>query len=73
LLAQEGQGCNLVNRFYTNGLKSARTIALNTDANHLNIVHAHQKILIGKELTRGLGAGGFPEMGAKAADASKER
>jgi len=67
-----GQGCNLVNRLYTNGLKSAWTIALNTDANHLNIVHAHQKILIGKELTRGLGAGGFPEMGAKAAEMSKE-
>ncbi len=67
-----GQGCNLVNRLYTNGLKSARTIALNTDANHLNIVHAHQKILIGKELTRGLGAGGFPEMGAKAAEMSRE-
>jgi cell division protein FtsZ len=67
-----GQGCNLVNRLYTNGLKSAWTIALNTDANHLNIVHAHQKILIGKEITRGLGAGGFPEMGAKAAEMSKE-
>jgi cell division GTPase FtsZ len=30
-----GQGCNLVNRLYVNGLKSATTIALNTDANHL--------------------------------------
>jgi cell division protein FtsZ len=67
-----GQGCNLVNRLYTNGMKSATTIALNTDANHLNIVHAHKKLLIGKQLTRGLGAGGFPEIGGKAADASRE-
>lgn len=67
-----GQGCNLVNRLYVNGLKSATSIALNTDANHLNIVKAHHKMLIGKELTRGLGAGGFPEMGHKAAEASKE-
>ncbi len=67
-----GQGCNLVNRLYTTGIKSATTIALNTDANHLNIVHAHKKLLIGGALTRGLGAGGFPEVGAKAADASRE-
>jgi cell division protein FtsZ len=67
-----GQGCNLVNRLYVNGLKSATTIALNTDANHLNIVKAHHKLLIGKQLTRGLGAGGFPEVGYKAAEASKD-
>jgi cell division protein FtsZ len=67
-----GQGCNLVNRLYTSGMKSATTIALNTDANHLNIVQAHKKLLIGGALTRGLGAGGFPEIGAKAADASRE-
>jgi cell division protein FtsZ len=67
-----GQGCNLVNRLYMNGIKSATTIALNTDANHLKIVHAHKKLLIGGALTRGLGAGGFPEVGAKAADASRD-
>ncbi|MGC8669941.1 MAG: cell division protein FtsZ [Candidatus Micrarchaeia archaeon] len=67
-----GQGCNLVNRLYLNGIKSAVTIAINTDANHLNIVRANKKLLIGKELTRGLGAGGFPEIGAKAADVSRE-
>ncbi|MGI0100844.1 MAG: cell division protein FtsZ [Candidatus Micrarchaeaceae archaeon] len=67
-----GQGCNLVNRLYTNGLKSATTIALNTDAKHLGIVQAHKKLLIGGPLTRGLGAGGFPEIGSKAAEVSKE-
>jgi cell division protein FtsZ len=67
-----GQGCNLVNRLYTNGLKSATTIALNTDAKHLGMVKAHKKLLIGGALTRGLGAGGFPEVGAKAAESSKD-
>jgi len=67
-----GQGCNLINRLYTQGIKSATTVALNTDAKHLSIVSAHQKLLIGKQLTRGLGAGGFPEIGMKAADASRD-
>jgi cell division protein FtsZ len=67
-----GMGSNLVNRLYNNGIKSATTIALNTDAKHLNIINAHKKILIGKELTKGLGAGGYPEIGQKCAEASKE-
>ncbi len=67
-----GQGCNLINRLYANGMKSATTIALNTDAKHLGIVKAHKRLLIGGALTRGLGAGGFPEVGAKAAEASKD-
>jgi cell division protein FtsZ len=67
-----GQGCNLVNRLYKSGIKSATTIAMNTDAKHLNTIRADKRMMIGKELTRGLGAGGFPELGAKAADASRE-
>ena len=67
-----GQGSNLVNRLYKSGIRSARTIALNTDAKHLNTIRADTRMLIGKELTRGLGAGGFPELGMKAADASRE-
>lgn len=66
-----GQGSNLVNRLYSNGIKSADTIAMNTDIGHLNIIHANKKILLGKEMTRGLGAGGFPEVAAKAAEMSK--
>ncbi len=66
-----GQGSNLVNRLYRAGIKSATTIAVNTDAKHLNIVGAHKKLLLGKQVTRGIGAGGFPEIGAKAAEASK--
>jgi cell division protein FtsZ len=67
-----GQGSNLVNRLYKSGIRSAKTIALNTDAKHLNTIRADTRMLIGKELTRGLGAGGFPELGMKAADASRE-
>ncbi len=66
-----GQGSNLVNRLYNNGLKSATTIAVNTDAKHLNMIKADKKLLIGKEITKGLGAGGFPEVGMKCAEASQ--
>ena len=46
-----GEGSNLVNRLYTAGIKSASTIAINTDLAHLNIIHANKKLLIGKEIT----------------------
>ncbi|MGC8587385.1 MAG: cell division protein FtsZ [Candidatus Micrarchaeia archaeon] len=65
-----GMGSNQVNTLYKMGIKSADTIAINTDAKHLNIINAGKKILIGKDITKGLGAGGFPEIGAKAAEAS---
>ncbi len=67
-----GAGSNLINRMYNGGIKSATTIALNTDAKHLNMIGAHKKILMGREITHGLGAGGFPEVGMKCADASKK-
>ncbi|MDE1855963.1 MAG: cell division protein FtsZ [Candidatus Micrarchaeota archaeon] len=66
-----GQGSNLVNRLYNSGIKSADTIAINTDSNHLNIVNAHKKHLLGKAITNGLGAGGYPEVAAKCADADR--
>ncbi len=66
-----GQGSNLVNRLFMNGIKSATTIAMNTDVGHLNMIKAHKKILLGKDITQGLGAGGFPEVAAKAAEVSK--
>ena len=65
-----GGGCNTVNRLTNLGVKGAKTIALNTDARHLSKVNAHKKILIGKELTRGLGAGGYPDVGKRAAEES---
>ncbi len=67
-----GAGCNTVTRLTEMGIGGAKTIALNTDARHLvHSVKADKKILIGKELTKGLGAGGYPEIGKKAAEESK--
>lgn len=66
-----GGGCNTITRLTDMGIAGATTIAVNTDAKHLAVSHAHKKILIGKELTRGLGAGGYPDVGKKAAEESK--
>lgn len=66
-----GAGCNTVNRLTELGVQGAATVAINTDAKHLTITKASKKILIGRELTRGLGAGGYPEVGKKAAEESK--
>ncbi len=66
-----GQGSNLINRLVSNGIKSADTIAMNTDVGHLNMIKAQKKLLLGKDITNGLGAGGYPEVGAKAAEISK--
>ncbi|MEM2174471.1 MAG: cell division protein FtsZ [Candidatus Micrarchaeia archaeon] len=68
-----GGGCNTVTRIMKFGIKSATTVAINTDANHLRITDAHKKILIGETITRGLGAGGYPEVAAKCAEASKDK
>jgi len=62
-----GGGSNTVNRLAEMGIKGASTIAINTDAKHLSSVKADKRILIGKSLTRGLGAGGYPEIGKQAA------
>ncbi|EQD61757.1 cell division protein FtsZ, partial [mine drainage metagenome] len=66
-----GQGSNPIHKLFNSGISSAKTVAMNTDAKHLGIINAHKKMLIGREITRGLGAGGFPEMGAKCAEASQ--
>ncbi len=64
-----GQGTNLVNRLYNSGIRSAVTISINTDSKHLNMVKADKKLLLGKSITHGLGAGGFPEVAMKCAEA----
>jgi cell division protein FtsZ len=66
-----GGGNNTVNRLYNIGVAGAETIAINTDKIHLDIVQADKKILIGKSITRGLGAGGFPEIGRRAAELAR--
>ena len=66
-----GAGNNTINRLYNIGIEGAETIAINTDKQHLDHIRADKKILVGKTLTRGLGAGGYPEVGAKAADLAR--
>jgi len=66
-----GSGCNTVDRMAEEGIKGATLTALNTDAQHLLIVNAHKKILLGKRCTKGLGAGGMPQTGEKAAKESE--
>jgi len=68
-----GAGCNTVDRMMKNGLKSAQTIAVNTDQLHLKVVQAHKRVLIGSTVTKGLGAGGFPEVATKCAEMSREK
>lgn len=67
-----GAGGNAVNRMISSGLKKVTFVALNTDVQALQRSDAQVRIPIGKELTGGLGAGGIPEMGQKAAEESKD-
>lgn len=67
-----GAGCNCVNRIFASNIKSATTIAINTDGKHLNMIGAHKKILLGKVITRGLGAGGDTTVAKKCAEADRE-
>ena len=61
-----GAGNNMVDWLYKKGIKGAEIIACNTDRQHLSISEADRKILLGKDLTKGLGCGGFPDKGAEA-------
>jgi cell division protein FtsZ len=62
-----GAGNNMVGWLHKKGVKGAEIIACNTDKQHLDMTTADRKFIIGEELTRGLGCGGFPEKGAEAA------
>ncbi len=66
-----GGGNNTINRVAEVGVEGAETIAINTDAQDLLYTTADIKILIGKELTRGLGAGAIPKIGEDAARESE--
>jgi len=67
-----GAGCNAVNRLANMRISGAQLVAVNTDKQHLAIINDElTKVLIGKSVTRGLGAGGYPEVGAKAAEVSR--
>ncbi len=62
-----GCGCNMITWLFNKGINGATVYASNTDALHLSVTKADEKILIGKELTRGLGAGGKATKGREAA------
>ncbi|MDC3412840.1 cell division protein FtsZ [Aquibacillus sp. 3ASR75-11] len=68
-----GGGSNAVNRMIEHGVQGVEFIAVNTDAQALNLSKAEVKMQIGTKLTRGLGAGANPEVGRKAAEESKEQ
>ena len=67
-----GGGSNAVNRMISAGLRGVEFIAINTDAQALALSHADKKMHVGGKLTRGLGAGGDPEIGRQAAEESRE-
>jgi cell division protein FtsZ len=62
-----GCGCNMTTWLFNKGINGATIYGCNTDALHLSVTKSDEKILIGKELTRGLGAGGRPQIGREAA------
>src|ERR1700742_1310395 len=67
-----GGGCNAINRMIDAGLKGVEFIAVNTDAQALLMSDADVKLDIGRQLTRGLGAGSDPEVGMEAAEEHRE-
>ena len=67
-----GAGGNAVNRMVDDGVKNVDFIAINTDKQVLDTSRADYKIQIGEKVSRGQGAGGDPEKGAKAAEESRE-
>ncbi len=71
VLGVGGAGNNTITRLMEMGITGAECVAINTDILHLNASRAHQKILIGEKLTRGLGVGGNPVLGRKAIEESQ--
>ncbi len=66
-----GGGSNAVNRMIESGIQGVEFIAMNTDIQVLDLAGAPKKVQLGANLTRGLGAGGNPEIGKSAAEESK--
>jgi cell division protein FtsZ len=67
-----GSGCNAITRMVREQLHGVEFIAINTDAQHLEVTEAMQRVQIGEKITRGLGAGGDQVIGKKAADESRD-
>jgi cell division protein FtsZ len=67
-----GAGNNTINRLIKAGVKGSQLVAVNTDKQHLKQVHDKaSKVLIGRSITKGLGAGGYPDLGAKSAEVDR--
>lgn len=67
-----GGGSNAVDRMIESGLMGVEYLSMNTDSQVLDLSAADQKLQIGTELTRGLGTGGNPDLGRKAAEESRQ-
>ena len=67
-----GSGNNTMNRITHIGVEGAITVAINTDKQHLDHTRAQQKLLVGRHITRGLGAGGAPITGRRCAEAGRD-
>jgi cell division protein FtsZ len=67
-----GGGCNTINRIVEAGIPGVSLYAANTDAQHLLAIHAPRKLLLGRRITRGLGAGAIPQVGEQASMESEE-
>lgn len=67
-----GAGNNALNHIVRGGVSGVEFIAANTDMAHLELSEASQRIILGRELTKGLGAGSDPEVGFKSANESRE-
>ena len=67
-----GAGCNAINRMIAEGIQGIEFVAVNTDSQALLQSSAQTRVRIGDKITRGLGAGGIPEMGKKAAEESAD-
>ena len=70
LIGVGGAGSNTADRILSMNLKGVKVIAANTDAQHLELIDSHQKVLLGKGTTKLRGAGGDPELGRAAVEES---
>ena len=72
IVGSGGSGSNTVSRMLDSNIEGATLVAMNTDAQHLVRIKAQRKLLLGKKITKGLGAGSDPKVGEEATHESKE-
>jgi len=67
-----GAGCNMITWIKERGVAGGRLVSMNTDANHLTISKADSLLLIGEKTCKGVGCGGYPQLGEKAVNESMD-